>query len=233
MMRTCLLTLSIVALAPLAALAQAPAALAPDRIGYRKYVLGQSVAEVAGLAGLRLVDARTIHERPARIQELEWRAPFGHPATEQADPVRDIVFTFCDDQLFRVAVNYHPDRTEGLTDGDIIGSLAVTYDLPARGRPTAAQRAATDAVSDTVVVASWDTPDAWLTLLRNVHRREFQLVLTSKSLGVAARAAALEAMRLDTIEAPQREREQRRADAAGEVAAKERTRTTNRAAFKP
>ncbi len=42
---------------------------------YREYPFGSSVASVAMISGVRDVDTKTLHERPAKIQQLEWRTP--------------------------------------------------------------------------------------------------------------------------------------------------------------
>ena len=59
--------------------------------------------------------------------------------TELADPVGGATFSFCDDGLYQVVVRYNRDRTNGLTDSDIIGSLIAVYGEPvlkaAKSRP--------------------------------------------------------------------------------------------------
>jgi hypothetical protein len=82
-------------------------------------------------------------------------------------------------------VSYDRDRTDGLTNGDIIESLTAVYGEPvlrsARTRPPP--------LPDTVVVAQWDSKDPSLTLLRSAYSAEFQLVLMSKALSTRARNA--------------------------------------------
>jgi hypothetical protein len=90
-----------------------------------------------------------------------------------------------------------------------------------------------DMRADTVVVAQWDDPASVLTLTRGTYSSEYQLVLASKELSPRAHAAIKEALRLDTQEAPQRERQLRSKDAADVRAASEKARVANKAAFKP
>ena len=205
-------------------------ASAQDLSRYRDYVLESSLESVIAASGARAADAKMLHERPAKIQELEWRAPYASSGPALADPVRRAVFAFCDDALYQVVVSYDPDRTAGLTNSDIIESLTAVYGEPvlksARSRPPAA-------LPDTVVLAQWDSPGSSLTLLRSEYSAEFQLVLMSKALSTRARSAIREAGRLDTIEAPRREVEQRKKEAADAVTARDKTRTTNKAAFRP
>ena len=197
---------------------------------YRVYALESTLESVIAASGARAADAKTLHERPAKIQELEWRAPYASSRSDLADPVRGVVFTFCSDALYQVVVSYDRDRTVGLTDSDIIASVSAVYGEPviksARSRPAAAP-------NDTVVLAQWDSSASSLTLLRGAYSPDFQLVLISKALSTSARSAIREANRLDAIEAPRRELEERKKEAADATVARDKTRTTNKAAFRP
>src|SRR5690349_21494088 len=95
---------------------------AQDLTRYRAYVLGSSLDSVLVAAGARAADVKTLHERPAKIQEFEWRAPYASSRDEVADPVRGAVFSFCDDALYQVVVSYDRGRTDGLANSDIIQS---------------------------------------------------------------------------------------------------------------
>jgi len=140
------------------------------------------------------------------------------------------VFSFCDNALYQVVVNYDPDLTDGLSNSDIIDSLTAAYGTPvarpARNRPL-------DAAPDTVVLAQWDSSASSLTLLRGVYAPEFQLMLTSKASSTRARAAIREAGRLEVADAPRRELEQRKKEVADANAARDKIRSTNKAAFRP
>jgi hypothetical protein len=203
---------------------------AQDLSRYRAYVLESSLASVVAGSGARAADAKTLHERPAKIQELEWRAPYSSPGTQLADPVSGAIFTFYNDALYQVLVSYDRDRTDGLTNSDIIESLTAVYGEPvlrsARTRPPAA-------LPDTLVLAQWDSQDSSLTLLRSARAAEFQLVLMSKASSARARSAIREAGRLDVIEAPRRELDQRKKEVADAAATRDKVRTTNKAAFRP
>lgn len=197
---------------------------------YRAYILGSTLESVVAGSGARAADVKTLHERPAKIQELEWRAPYVSSGSERADPVSGAVFSFCDDALYQVVVSYDRERTDGLTNADIIASLNSVYGEPVlkseRNRPSAAQQ-------DTVVLAQWDSQDSSLTLLRGAYASEFQLVLMSKALSARARTAIRESGRLDAIEAPGREVEQRKKEVADAASARDKIRSTNKAAFRP
>jgi hypothetical protein len=209
-----------------------PVASAQDLSRYRSYALESSVESVIAANGARAADVKTLHQRPARIQELEWRAPYVIAGRETPDPVRTIAFSFYNDALYRVVVTYDRDRTDGLTNGDIIQSVSDTYGAPVTsaksgtGRDVAVPR-------DSIVLAQWENAASSLTLFRSVYAPEFQLMLVSKSLGTRARTAVRESERLDAADAPRREMEQRRKEAADASAARSQTRTTNKAAFRP
>lgn len=209
------------------AVAQAP-------FSYREYALEASVASVVTISAARESDARTLHERPARIQELEWRVPYGRSGSPLADPVRDIRFSFFNDQLYQVVVTYERDRTEGLTNEDLIESLSAIY-----GTPLLLTRATSRAAiqpgmpGDAAVVAQWEDAAGLLTLALGGYPPQYQLVLVSKALHAQARAAITEAVRLDAREAPERERDRRTNEAAAAQAAGRKARILNKAAFRP
>jgi hypothetical protein len=211
----------------------AQAAPAQELSRYRDYALGSTVDAIVASSGARAANTRTLHTRPASIQELEWRAPYAGSGATHVDPVRDILFTFYNDALYQVVVSYDPDRTEGLTNADIIESVSTVYGIPAI--PSAKTRAVPppDALPDRIVLARWEASESVLTLVRGTYAPEFQLVLISKPLGTRARTAMREAARLDALEGPRREADQRKKDAGDAIAARDKTRVTNKAAFRP
>jgi hypothetical protein len=204
--------------------------LAQDLSRYRGYVLESSLQSVVATSGAHTPEVKTLHERPAKIQEMQWRAPYASSGAAMVDPVRGAVFTFFDDALYQVVVNYDRDRTSGLTNSEITESLTALYGEPVlktvRTRPPGA-------LPDAVVVAQWDSPASSLTLLRDAYSTEFHLLLMSKALSTRARTAIREAGRLDAIEAPRRELEQRKKEIADAADARDKARETNKAAFRP
>ena len=216
--------------AALACFFGAQAAWAQDVSRYRGYVLESSLESVIAQSGVRAADVKTVHQRPAKIQELEWRAPYVGSEGEPADPVHDIAFSFYNEALYQIVVSYDRERTDGLTSNDIIESLTATYGAPvarpARTRPAPALR-------ESVVLAQWEKDGSSVTLVRDTYTPEFQLILISKALSARARDAIRKGVRLDAVEAPRRELERREKDAADARAARAKTRTTNKAAFRP
>ena len=207
-------------------------AYAQDVSRYRVYVLESTVDSVIAASGARSADVRSLHARPARIQELQWRAPHGSRDT-LADPVRDIAFSFYDDALYRVVVNYERDRTEGLTSKEILDTLSRTYGVPVSESAQTRTSAPAEVFLNHVVLARWENGDSLATLIRGTYSPEYQLILVSKSLSARASTAIKEAIRLDGIEAPIRESEQRKKEATDASAARDKARAANKEAFRP
>ena len=214
-----------------------PAAQGQDRTLYRSYRLGNSLTSVAALARVSASGVKTVHERPSLIQELEWRQPYvmSGSAMTQSDPVQRIVFSFYDDQLFRLVISYDRQRTNGLTDADMIDALSTTYgaallqpsvkNLPALTGPLVSELGAP--------IAQWGDTDYSVGLYRSSFASEFRVVVTSPRLEALARTASAEAIRLDEREAPQREVERKLKEADDTRAAQEKARLANKATFKP
>jgi hypothetical protein len=203
---------------------------------YREYRLESSLATVLAVSPTRMNQPRTVHERPASVQEVRWRAPYMGLGDGRADPVNEVLFTFYNDHLYQIVVTYDRGRMAGLTSDDVVDTLSAAYGIPllrdTRRSPTANH---VDVRADMLIVAEWEDPGSRLTLLGSspAHSPQFQLVLVSKRLNPPARAAILEARRLDALEAPQRELERRAQAAAAATQVEEKTRETNKAAFRP
>ncbi|MGE3510649.1 MAG: hypothetical protein AB7N65_17385 [Vicinamibacterales bacterium] len=206
---------------------------APETSRYRLYALESTLDSIIAASGARATDARTLHQRPANIQELQWRTPYLGAGTTPADPVRDILFTFYNDALYQLVVSYDRTRTEGLTNRDVIDSLSATYGVPTLASANTRVSPPPGAFADRVVLARWENAASVLTLVRGAYAPEFQLILVSRDLSTRARAAIEQAIKLDAIDAPRREAEQREKEASDVRAARSRARETNKGAFRP
>ena len=207
-----------------------------DQLRYRDYALGSSLAVVSQASGTAVGEAKTLHERPAKIQTLKWRAPNRALNATLGDPVRDILFSFADNALYQIVVTYEGTRVEGLTDSDLIDLLSASYGEPWRvgmGMVCRSATARSAVPKETLVVARWDTAAASVTLIRSMYSTGVQLVLTSTRLATVAHTAITEAVRLDIGEAPQRELDARTRHAAAAAAAQAKARAQNKAAFRP
>jgi hypothetical protein len=222
-----------VILVAIVVLASWPVAAA-DLGTYREFKIGASTADVIALAGVAERDVKTLHERPALLQELSWRPRYaiGRNAADR-DSVAAIVFSFIDNQLFRMAIDYERSRTEGLTKEDMITSLSEIYGPRSTQPAPIAPRPAFESLDTPTVFATWRQGDATLTLNQSTYGGGFSLVITSIPLELLARKAQATAVIIDAREAPAREvaRAKEQADAAR--AAAEKTRTTNKATFEP
>ena len=210
---------------------------AQERPDYRDFTLGSSLtrvlAQVAGTAS----DVTVVHQRPALIQELRWRTPFlPRDVNERAkDPVEQIVFSFSNDQLFRIAIDYDRSRTDGMTDADMIAALSERYGPPLTlTKPPTTSRAPAQTTGEwTVPVARWDGGEMAVVLLRRAFTAGFQVAITSVRLGIFATTAAAESIRLDKSEAPARELARQQQDAELTRLSIEKARAANKAAFRP
>jgi hypothetical protein len=206
-------------------------AAAQDLSHYRDYVLDSSVERVVAISGSRPMDVKTRHERPARIQELEWRAPYVSAGAEMADPVRTLTFVFYNDALYNITADYDRDRIAGLTTAEMVAALAATYGTPVAAPAKVTGRQVLS--EDMMILAAWEDPAASVMLVRRTYSSDRQLVLVSKTLAAPATAAIKEAERLDVVEGPRRDAERRKQEEVDADAAREKARTTNKDAFRP
>jgi len=230
-----MISLRVLALVAFGVVLSGPALDAQDLSRYREFELGSSVSSVVTMSSARAAEVKVVHRRPAMIQELVWRPRFvvRSPGVT-ADPVREVAFSFHNERLFRIVVTYERDRTEGLTNQDLIDALSATYGIPmipsARRADPAARRGEVD---ESVTVAQWANADHRLTLSRGTYPMLFRLEFISKNLDELAQAAAIEATRLDDREAPQREADRLKTETADALAAQEKARLANKATFRP
>ena len=215
----------------------ASAVQSQDRTRYRDYRLGNDVTSVAAVAKVSAAGAKTVHQRPSLIQELEWRQPYvmsGSTMT-QSDPVQRIVFSFYDNQLFRLVISYDKQRTNGLTDADMIEAISAAYGSPLLQASLRSVPALDWSLLNELgaPIAQWGDLDYAVGLYRSSFVSEFRVVVTSPRLEALARTASAEALRLDERDAPQRELERRQKEADDSRTLQEKARLANKATFKP
>lgn len=221
-----LCTCVVVASAPLLVLD------AQDRSHYRDLPLGSDLLSIARAIDVPPSAAKVIHQRPAVMQELQWRPRYSVGlATRQTDPVELVVFGFYDDQLYRVIVDYDRRRTEGLTNADMIEAISEMYGPPSKPTPRKS-RVAAAGVDSATPIARWADAESSVTLLRRPYQATFRMIVVSTQLERLARIAETEAVRLSAGEAPQREGA-RQKEVNDSLVAREKARVANKAAFKP
>ena len=93
-------------------LAATPSIITPDLSKYREFQFGMNLSAVAKQAEIEPSEARVLHQRPMVIQELQWRPQGSFTSLPQADPVKEVLFSFCNGELFRMVVNY--DRRDSV-----------------------------------------------------------------------------------------------------------------------
>jgi hypothetical protein len=229
-----------VAVATLGLVLGASALHAQDRSGYRDFQLGGNVPSVAALAKVPPSDAMTLHQRPSLIQELTWRLPIyqADSIVPVTDPVREIVFSFYNDQLFRMVVTYDHTRTDGLTDADMIAGVSTSYGPPQKAASTRAGALSSVEQESGTLLARWGDAEFSVVLYRSSDYPQssparFRLIVALPRLEALTRTASAEAVRLDLQQAPQRESDRRKQDAEDARVAQEKARVANKAAFRP
>lgn len=209
---------------------------AQDLSRYRAFELGTDVAAISAFTGVASSEAKTIHQRPALLQDLEWRPSrwTTGSASDSTDPVEQVVFSFYNDRLFRIVVDYGHDRTEGMTDADMIAAVSAVYGPrvpPARGLIRGPSQVEVESGSP---VARWGDTARGVVLYRTSSYREaFRLIVTDLTVADLARKGAIQALRLDEQEAPQREIARQKKERDDARTAAEKARSANKGVFRP
>jgi hypothetical protein len=202
---------------------------------YRDFELGSDLLSVSALTKGAASEVKTVHARPALIQELEWRPPYfmNASSTPQTDPVQQVVFSFYNDQLFKLVINYDRRRTDGMTGADLIEALSTTYGPPLK--PVAKARAVVAQFEQEfgTSLAEWAGVDYSVALHQSSYVSAFRVIVTSPRLEALARTAGVQALRLDEREAPEREIARQKKEAEDARASQEKARLANKAVFRP
>ena len=205
-----------------------------DLSEYRGFRIGMDLQSVARQAHMDPSQATMTHQRPALIQELQWRPG---PATESSQPeaVTVVVFSFYNGELFRMVVEYDPIKTEGMTAEDVARSIATIYGPPAKsaGQITIRLAGSYGYSKPENILARWQDPQYSLNLVRASFQQTYALVAISRRLDGLAETAITESERLDIVERPQREQARATRDAAEERAKAEKARLLNQPNFRP
>jgi len=214
---------------------------AADFSSYRGLQFGMDLAAAAAQAGTKVADVRVEHQRPALIQDLDWRprpvvasnkpGETANADTVKADPVKDGVLSFFNGELFRIVVNYDRYRIEGMTAEDMIQGISATYGTPSK--PGVEIPYHSNYGEAAAVIARWEDAENSVNLVRTGDRSSFSLVLYSKRLDTLAQTAIVQAVRLEAQEAPQREIERQKKRADDESLLLEKARLTNKPNFQP
>jgi hypothetical protein len=208
-----------------------PLISAQDLSRYREFQLGMSLVTVARQAGIS-AEPRVLYQRPELIQELMWQPPRVSGSVPQGDSVRKVLFSFYNDQLFRMVITYERERTEGLTAEDMVEAISTKYGLSTL--PSSEIMPSSSRVSNgsDKILAHWEDSHYALNLSSS-YLSTFGLAVLSKRLDALARAATVEAIRLDEQDAPQRETARQQKQTDENRLKQETARRMNKAIFRP
>ncbi len=205
-----------------------------DLSTYRGMQFGMNIEAVAKRAGTTPADARTIHARPAIIQEMDWQPrPPVVADPIKTDPVREGVLCFYNGELSRIVVSYDRQKVEGLTPEDLIEGISTTYGPATRPGVELAYRSIYGYGEVVPVIARWEDPQYAYNLVRTTDQSSFVMVLYSKRLDALAQSASLEAVKLEAASAPQREIEKQKQKDHDEGLLLQKARVVNKPNFRP
>jgi len=209
-----------------------PVLRAGDFSSYRGFQFGMNLSAAAKQAGMNPSEATVLHQQPALIQQLDWRPRWPIQAKQaQADPVEDGLLSFYNGELFRIVVSYDRYRMEGMTTEDVIDAISQTYGTATK--PAAEVEYHSTYGEAAQVIARWEDPEYSYNLVQTGNRSSFAMILYSKRADAAAQAAIVEAVRLETQQAPQREIDKQKKREDDDRLALEKARTANKPNFRP
>lgn len=166
--------------------------------------------------------------------ELRWRGQYiRRGGTPSSDPVALLVFSFYEDQLFRIVIDYSSDRTEGMTEADMVAAVSRVYGSPAkRTDPPNAVGLHPQRPADSVV-AQWIDRELQVALLAVRGQTAFRMIVASVPLEALARGAGAHETPADLQDGSSIDAARPNAGVERAGAAWEKRRRTNIAAFIP
>jgi hypothetical protein len=211
-----------------------PLIYAQNLSSYREFRLGMNLLAAAKQADVKSSAAEVIYQRPAVIQELKWRPQSSYSSSAQGDPVQEALFSFYNGELYRIVVIYDQQRSEGLTDEDLIEGISAKYGTPTTPVAKIVSSSPSQAYSDSEqVIARWEDSQSSINLFRFSYGSVPGLLIYSKRLDALAQVAIVEATRLNELEAPQREIDRQKQQDDEKLAAGQKVRPVNKANFRP
>jgi hypothetical protein len=183
---------------------------AQDLSRYRNFTLGMSLTKLLERTEEKISDVKTIHGRPALIQELTWWPPNVPGTSARADSVEQILFSFYNGELYKISVTYDRPSTEGLTEADMVKSISAKYGPATIVAPEVDSATSDRYNSKNKPVASWEDAQFSFSLVRSSFNDVLGLVAFSKLTNTQAELAIAEAVTLDEQEGPKREAERQK-----------------------
>jgi hypothetical protein len=211
-----------------------PLIYAQDLSSYRGFQLEMNLQAVAKQANMKPSEAKVLYQRPAVIQELEWRPQSFYSSSAQGDPVKEVLFGFYNGELYRIVVNYDQQRTEGLTDEDLIEGISAKYGTPTTPVAKIISASPSQVYSESEkVIARWEDSQYSFNFFRFSYGSTPGVLVFSKRLDALAQVAIVEAIRLNEEEAPQREIDRKKKQDDEKRAEEQKARPVNKANFRP
>lgn len=144
-------------------------------------------------------------------------------------PSVQILSSFCNGELYKIALTYDRASTEGLTALDMMNAISASYGPATNVAPEVDSAKIESYEVKQKLVATWEDSQYSLNLVRSSFTDGFGLVIYSKRANAEAELAIAEAVKLDKQEGPQREAERQKK----ETKDLEAVRQKNRKIFRP
>jgi len=202
---------------------------AQDLSKYRHFTLGMRVTKLLEHTDEKMSDVKTIHGRPALIQEVTWWPPSGPGTSLRSDGVEQVLFSFYNGELYKISVTYDPPFTAGLTEEDMVKSISAKYGPATIVAPEIDSPANPAFDSRQYSVASWEDAQYSVNLVRSYFSDVLGLVVFSKLVNAQAELAIGEATKLDEQEGPKREADRQKKQKDDLEAARQK----NQKSFRP
>ena len=223
-----------VAIATLVLATSATITVAQGRSHYRTYAMGDSLQAISHQIGQPVMDVTATPAVAGAVQELRWHARYvRHGGAPAGDPVDRLVFSFYEHRLFRIVIDYAPDRTEGMTEADMVAAVSALYGSPRRRTLGTTEEPQAPARPVETVIAQWISGDQSVVLLALQGRTAFRVIVVSSGLQTLARASGAREAPTDRPDWPSIEAARARASLIGGEPSWQTTRRQNVAAFVP
>jgi hypothetical protein len=200
---------------------------AQDLSKYRKFALGTTLPDLLQQTGQDSREVSVDHQSPALIQEMTVWPVDGSYSSSSAnrDPVLQILFSFYNGRLYRMAVTYDRLSMEGLTEDDLVGAISLRYGTGRRYYPEINLITPDPIEPPDEVIARWENPLNSVSLVQSTGINSFRLIVLSKQLDAQAETAITAAVKLETEEAPQKEVDRQNQDAVDVETARQKNLT--------
>src|SRR5438105_10029431 len=143
---------------------------------YRGFGFGTRLESVAEQIHMDVAAAKTIHQRPAMIQTLQWdQLSYSSPAANERS-LRSIRFDFYNGELFKIIVAYDPVGTEGLTTQDMVDAISAFYGPATKPERTIAVSTYSLYEDNQKVLACWEDAKYSYNLFRSPYGNAFGLI---------------------------------------------------------